>query len=47
MIQIVPQLRIWLAYRPVESNSAQGSLPGLVFRIVRDRLPSHGSSVIQ
>jgi hypothetical protein len=47
MIQLLPQLKILLAYQPVESISAQGAPPGLVFRTVRDRLPSHGSSVIQ
>ena len=47
VIQLLPQLKIYLAYQPVESNSVQGSPPGLVFRTVRDRLPSHGSSVIQ
>jgi hypothetical protein len=36
MIQLIPQLRILLACQPIESNSVQGSPPGLVFRTVRD-----------
>jgi hypothetical protein len=40
-------LNILLAYEPVESNSTKRSPSGLVFRTVRDGLPSHGPSVIQ
>jgi hypothetical protein len=36
MIQLTPQWNILLAYHSVESNSAQGSPPGLVFRTVRE-----------